>query len=34
MLEKEIREVYARHPEILYGFTDLSYCEYADEYLK
>lgn len=32
MLEKEIREVYARHPEILYGFTDLSYCEYADEY--
>lgn len=28
--EKEIREVFAAHPEILYGFTDLSYCSYGD----
>ena len=32
MLEKRIRDVFSQHPEILYGFTDISYSEYADEY--
>ncbi len=28
-LEKAIRDVFAAHPGILYGFTDISYCDYA-----
>lgn len=32
MLEKEIRKVFSAHPEILYGFTDISYCSYKEFY--
>ena len=32
MPEKEIRKILSAHPEILYGFTDISYCSYAGEY--
>ena len=32
MLEAEIKAVFAEHPEILFGFTDIPYSEYADQY--
>ena len=32
MLEKEIREVFSGYPDIIYGFTDISYCSYKDDY--
>ena len=32
MLEKEIRIVFSAYPDIIYGFTDLSYCSYKDAY--
>ena len=32
MMEKEIRKLFAEHPEILYGFTDISYCSYKESY--
>jgi len=32
MLEREIRNILSGHPEILYGFTDISYCSYAESY--
>ena len=31
-LEKEIRNAFSKHPEIIYGFTDISYCSYKDTY--
>jgi len=31
-LQKEIRDVFSEHPEILYGFTDISYSSYSDTY--
>ena len=32
-LEEEIREVFSEHPEIIYGFAELSYCEeYREKY--
>lgn len=31
-LEKEIRVAFSEHPEILYGFTDISYSSYKDTY--
>ncbi len=32
MPEKEIRALLSGHPEIIYGFTDLSYCSYQEDY--
>ena len=32
MPEKEIRKLFSEYPDILYGFTDLSYCSYKDSY--
>ena len=32
MLEKEIRDILALHPEIIYGFADISYCSYKESY--
>ena len=32
MVEKEIREVFSEHPDILYGFTDISYCSFKESY--
>lgn len=32
MLEKEIRGILALHPEIIYGFADISYCSYKESY--
>lgn len=34
MLETEIRDVFTEHPEIIYGFTDISYSDYADSYVS
>ncbi len=32
MPEKEIRELFSAYPDILYGFTDTSYCSYRESY--
>jgi epoxyqueuosine reductase QueG len=32
ILEKEIQNVFSKHPEIIYGFTDISYSLYADSF--
>ena len=32
MLQQELRDVFSNHPEIIYGFTDIPYSPYADEY--
>ena len=32
MTENGIRKVFSEHPDILYGFTDLSYCSYKESY--
>ena len=32
MLQEEIRSVFSEHPEIIYGFADISYSPYADSY--
>ena len=32
MLEKEIREMLSEYPDIIYGFTDISYCAYQESY--
>ena len=32
MLEKEIREMLSEYPDIIYGFTDISYCSYQESY--
>lgn len=32
MLEKEIRDVLSKEPDILYGFTDISYSPYSKDY--
>lgn len=32
MTEKEIRKVFSGYPDIIYGFTDLSYCSYAESF--
>lgn len=32
MPEKEIRNLLSGYPDIIYGFTDISYCEYKDSY--
>ena len=31
-VEEEIRRILSEHPEILFGFTDISYSDYAGEY--
>ena len=31
-LEEEIRNVFSEHPEIIFGFADISYCTYKDSY--
>jgi len=31
-LEQEIRNIFSEYPEIIYGFTDTSYCSYKDSY--
>ena len=32
MLQEEIRSVFSEHPDIIYGFADVSYSPYADSY--
>ncbi len=32
MTEKELRKVFSGHPDIIYGFTDTSYCSYKDSW--
>ena len=32
MLEKEIRNLFSEYPDIIYGFTDISYCSYKESY--
>ena len=32
LLQKEIRSVFRNHPEIIYGFADLSYSPYSESY--
>ena len=32
MLENEIRQVFSEHPDIIYGFTDISYSPYRESY--
>ncbi len=32
MLEKNIRDIFSEHPEVIYGFTDIAYSEYANAY--
>ena len=32
MLEKEIRILFSEYPDIIYGFTDISYCSYKESY--
>ncbi len=32
MLEKEIRAIFSEYPDIIYGFTDISYCSYKESY--
>ena len=31
-LEQELLGVFSKYPEIIYGFTDISYCSYAESY--
>ena len=32
MLQSKIRDIFQAHPEIIFGFTDISYSSYADAY--
>lgn len=32
MIEKNIRSIFSEYPEVIYGFTDISYSEYASAY--
>ena len=32
MLQSKIQDVFQKHPEIIFGFTDISYSSYADDY--
>ena len=32
MLQEEIRNLFSGHPEMIFGFTDISYSPYADSY--
>ena len=32
MLEAEIRGVFSEYPDVIYGFTDVSYCSYRESY--
>ena len=32
MLEEEIRKVFSGYPDIIYGFTDISYCSHKESY--
>ena len=32
MPEKEIRKLFSEYPDILFGFTDISYCLYKESY--
>lgn len=32
MVEKNIRNIFAEYPEVIYGFTKIAYSEYADTY--
>lgn len=32
MLEKEIRDLFSAYPDIIYGFADISYCSYKEDY--
>ena len=32
MPEKEIRKLFSEYPEIIYGFTDISYCSYKESF--
>ena len=32
MIEKNIRDIFLKYPEVLYGFTDIAYSEYANTY--
>ena len=32
MIEKNIRNIFLKYPEVIYGFTDIAYSEYANTY--
>ena len=32
MVEKNIRNIFLKYPEVIYGFTDIAYSEYANTY--
>ena len=32
MVEKDIRNIFLKYPEVIYGFTDIAYSEYANTY--
>ncbi len=32
MVEKNIRNIFSKYPEVIYGFTDIAYSEYASTY--
>lgn len=32
MVEKNIRNIFLKYPEVIYGFTDIAYSEYASTY--
>lgn len=32
MLQQEIDALYARYPDVLYGFTDIAYSDFARDY--
>ena len=32
MVEKNIRNIFLKYPEVIYGFTNIAYSEYASTY--
>lgn len=32
MVEENIRNIFLKYPEVIYGFTDIAYSEYANTY--
>lgn len=32
MIEKNIRNIFLEYPEVIYGFTNIAYSEYASTY--
>ena len=32
MVEKNIRDIFLKYPEVIYGFTNIAYSEYSNTY--